>query len=826
MLFAGAPSAWANNDTDVRLIIDISGSMKRNDPQNLREPAVSLLMELLPEDGRAGVWTFGKEVNMLVPLGQVDDAWRKMATEKASQINSVGLYTNIGSVLEKATAISKQSSGNAHLILLTDGMVDIDKNPEVNAKEWRRIVDDVLPQVKKAGFTIHTVALSDNADTHLMKTLSQATDGYASVAKKAEDLMPAFLKAFDAAAPAQQVPLAGNHFVVDSSVEEFTALMFRDTGSSALSLTGPDQLEIKAANGGSDVKWHSADNYDLVTIKRPLEGEWRVNGDLAEGSRITVVSDLNLRVKPLPINAELGSELELQLALQENKSVVTRKDFLKLLTITANVSKKRRDGSIGNVVWEHTFNTAEPPKKGVFSTLISGFEKSGNYLIHVSLDGKSFQRKFSHELFIRAPFDADLEKSLNDNSQTQYLLTVSKNSQTISIKNTQIAVAIYTPDRRKQVQPLAINSMDTWQYAYLPTQEGKHRMEVKITGVDNEGNGFEFLLDDLNFNYIPGADFDSLFNEPSEEALDDDGAIEQENKEEEPKTAKNEEIESADKGSSQKNSSQKDSAKEENADEEGTDNADAAEEASTPWLIYAGLGIANLLLIVGGYIAFRKIMGPSKDPAGEEESDDAPPEPEPFEPSDESASTEEDDAEVMAMEEIEDDIPPMEDLAPDLDFEEDEPAEPQPTTSTNEKAASESEPPEPANNPAEAQTEERIDENFEFDLSALDGDTTTDSPTPNAEQQNAEEPAPEPPPATDNTPPTEEPPNPPEEEEDMQQAMLKAQGLDLAEDELDDAISNLIDELDDEVDDAEEKGAEGEINLDDFDFGEDDEGLK
>jgi len=56
---------------DVRVLIDISGSMKKNDPNNLRRPALRLLVGLLPEDSRAGVWTFGQYVNMQVPLGKV-----------------------------------------------------------------------------------------------------------------------------------------------------------------------------------------------------------------------------------------------------------------------------------------------------------------------------------------------------------------------------------------------------------------------------------------------------------------------------------------------------------------------------------------------------------------------------------------------------------------------------------------------------------------------------------------------------------------------------------------------------------------------------------
>lgn len=54
---------------DIRVVVDISGSMKLNDPDNLRRPAVRLLAGLLPDGTGVGLWTFGREVNMLVPHG-------------------------------------------------------------------------------------------------------------------------------------------------------------------------------------------------------------------------------------------------------------------------------------------------------------------------------------------------------------------------------------------------------------------------------------------------------------------------------------------------------------------------------------------------------------------------------------------------------------------------------------------------------------------------------------------------------------------------------------------------------------------------------------
>ena len=112
----------AEQAVDVRLLIDVSGSMKRNDPNNLRQPAVELLVELLPEKSTAGVWTFGKWVNMLIKHRDVDQSWRAMARDEAQNINSVGLYTNIGTALEKAAydIAYTDAKQNKHIIYLTD----------------------------------------------------------------------------------------------------------------------------------------------------------------------------------------------------------------------------------------------------------------------------------------------------------------------------------------------------------------------------------------------------------------------------------------------------------------------------------------------------------------------------------------------------------------------------------------------------------------------------------------------------------------------------------------------------------------------------------
>ena len=70
---------------------------------------------------------FGRYVNMLVPLGTVDEAWRQKARAASGDISSVGLNTNLVEALDKALYEATQKSQfDQTVILLTDGRIDMD----------------------------------------------------------------------------------------------------------------------------------------------------------------------------------------------------------------------------------------------------------------------------------------------------------------------------------------------------------------------------------------------------------------------------------------------------------------------------------------------------------------------------------------------------------------------------------------------------------------------------------------------------------------------------------------------------------------------------
>ncbi|MBT8435992.1 MAG: VWA domain-containing protein, partial [Gammaproteobacteria bacterium] len=209
---------------DFRIVIDVSGSMKQSDPQNLRVPALKLMNGLIPTGSRAGVWNFGRYVNMSVKWGVVNDAWRKQADLGADSIHSNALLTNIESALARASVgWSKRDVKTSRiLIMLTDGKVDVSKDSAKNEQSRARVLGKSLLALKQAGAQVHTIALSKGTDEALLKQLALETGGSFAVAQSAAELQKVFFKMFERASEPDTVAFNGREFPIDSSIKEMT----------------------------------------------------------------------------------------------------------------------------------------------------------------------------------------------------------------------------------------------------------------------------------------------------------------------------------------------------------------------------------------------------------------------------------------------------------------------------------------------------------------------------------------------------------------------------------------------------------------------------
>ncbi len=485
-LTANSVFALSEPVSDVRVVIDVSGSMKNNDPKNLRAPALRMLVGLMPEKAKSGVWTFGKYVNMQVKHGKVTAAWKKLAMLESRKIHSRGLYTNIEEALKRSSQGWEKPNRKErrHLILLTDGMVDISKNAQQNEASRKRILNNIVPKLKKAGVSIHTIALSANADKKLMAALAGITDGWYEAVDNAEDLQRVFLHIFEKSTNVDSVPLEDNRFSIDKSIKDMTVLVFRKPGDSETKLVTPDKKTWSHKKHPAAVKWHHDTGYDLISSKDPQAGQWLIKAAIDPDNRVMVVTNLKLVTGNFPNNVMYGDSLTLTAKLIQEEKTVTEERLLKLVNFNvykhAMTEQPATQHAAGNTEQSKTAMVDDGSgadrlaKDGVYSVVFNTNQTSGDISLTIQAKSPAFEREVRHIIKVHAT-PADL--NIVQQADGQFTLEVAPRMELL-VPHT-VSIQVTLPDGSKKT--LQQNDDDKWQVLLAKELSGQ-RVTVTLVG--------------------------------------------------------------------------------------------------------------------------------------------------------------------------------------------------------------------------------------------------------------------------------------------------------------------------------------------------------
>lgn len=414
LMSIGIPAFGAEPEhADVRVLIDISGSMRQNDPQNLRRPALRMLAGLLQPGTRAGVWTFARWSNNLVPVADVDAAWKQRVQALSGEIASPGQFTHIEEVLRQASADwnAAPATHARHLVLLTDGMVDVSREPTESAASRARILDDVMPALQREGVRLHTIALSERADHELLRQLAEQTGGWYQQVAVADELQRVFLRMFEQVSAPDSVPLTDNRFTVDSSVDEATVLLFTKDAARPVVLQAPDGERYTDSDLPAGVAWFRDQGYHLITISSPRKGEWSLEADIDPDNRVMIVTDLKLRTSGIPAHLAVDEDLHVEAFLSSRGERVTREAFLRLLDVRADAfGPLGRDPQPINDTGSDGDTAAGD---GRYGFIYSESKSARQVELLIAIDSATFMREKRFRFAVHEPVTAAIDEGPN-----------------------------------------------------------------------------------------------------------------------------------------------------------------------------------------------------------------------------------------------------------------------------------------------------------------------------------------------------------------------------------------------------------------------------
>ena len=448
---------------DLKILVDVSGSMVQSDPENLRAEAVRLLVEIMPQGSYAGISNFAGPVSEIVETSEVQAQWRQRAILSSRKIHAKGQRTNIEAALTSSLVAWENDQTlvtEKHVVLLTDGKVDVGKSAEMNERSKSRILKDVIPRFNNLNAKIHTIALSENADGILMKQLAVLTGGIYKQIDHADQLQRVFLHIVENAAEPDSLPLEENEFYVDRAVKELTLLVFLRKGAEPVELERPDGIRITRKKKLLSVKWNQESGYVLVTVTNPLSGKWKLLAKTDKDNRALITTDLKLKVSDVPAYISPGDNLIVESRLQENEKTIDHVGFLDLVSIRVKQIERRKE-----VLDVESIDTGESPDKkandGVFTVQLGRTLLEGSHQLNFIADGGTFSRMVRKTVQVIHPVNVRINQSVSGESLS-YHITVSAKSEFLVPETLNVAVRVDSSETSMTKIMMSKTRSGTW----------------------------------------------------------------------------------------------------------------------------------------------------------------------------------------------------------------------------------------------------------------------------------------------------------------------------------------------------------------------------
>ena len=507
----------SGNKLDVVLMLDSSGSMLKTDPKGLRYEGAKILCSFLTESDRLGIVQFSGDAKVAQELQYFSPSKTDEILGRIKAIPNEGLFTDIAQgVKVAAEMLDKEPRTDTQrlIVLLSDGKSEPDPAVSPAFARTLQLIHEILPDIKSREAKIFTLALSEEADRGFLAEIATATDGLSWYTQTPEEIHTSFGELFLAVKRPQVVSQTGRGFSIDSDVDEATFYINHEP-EARLSLISPKDESMTAEKHPDYVTWFTGQNFDVITVKEPDLGDWRVVGSTLEDGFATVLTDLKL-LTDWPLVVRAGDEPLVKARLYEENKPITLPDMGGVVKFgfqiipTDKVSKPIMqealydDGTHGDVV----------AQDGIYSSA-TGAIATGAYKLVVVAKGPTFQRSQQIPFTVRPRlvtlelrhpsevFKEELQPAENSGDETsEFVVSVSKES--AAFKSFDVLLVALTEDRERIDLTLKRVSPSAHEYTALADQlpkDGRYKVKAVLTGRDKKGERIEAESSVISINF-------------------------------------------------------------------------------------------------------------------------------------------------------------------------------------------------------------------------------------------------------------------------------------------------------------------------------------
>ncbi|MDE0466048.1 MAG: VWA domain-containing protein [Candidatus Poribacteria bacterium] len=400
---------WSQSTADIVLIIDSSGSMVENDPNDLRKAAARQLIDLADSDVQIGIVDFDSDA---VTLKELTSANKDGKSELKNAVGRIDAYdgTNIAAGLQQGFDVlskSKTFTARKAAVLLTDGE---DNEPTT--------LDAYVGNYVKEGWSVYTIGLDDGVslDRALLEAIAAETLEGEYYSVTVDNIQSVYHKIL-AKITWKSVVLASpsGYINQDQTIEKRVKIdgwvtqanfTLNWTGSTVeMVLVDPSGAEITPDTAATlGISYQAAPTYAIYTVDNPMQGEWKMRltgtdippeGE-AYGIVVTGASDFITNLLAFEPSYAIGDTVRIGIRIEEKTGDTAHP----IIGATTSATVVRPDGRIETInLFDDGVHNDNAAGDGIYAGNYTNVDILGTYLIRVSVQN-GFSREIQQQIIV------------------------------------------------------------------------------------------------------------------------------------------------------------------------------------------------------------------------------------------------------------------------------------------------------------------------------------------------------------------------------------------------------------------------------------------
>ncbi|MCM2679523.1 TIGR03503 family protein [Echinimonas agarilytica] len=273
--------------------------------------------------------------------------------------------------------------------------------------------------------------------------------------------------------------LLDNRFRLDHGIDEVSLVVYRKPGSGPVLFVRPDGSKLYAHSTPENVKWYDEQEFDLITITKPMPGPWQIVGTLDPRNSIEILSDIQLTMDEAPRSIYQFERLKVTAELRNYGTRITNEAFykstsLEMFLLRRGIATSDDELTTTTKIGQFYDNGTlldEYPRDGVYTGELDFRADPGRYQLFSRVKNKTFSRTFVQDVELKKiPIQAKV-------------IRVSESAKRIHYSINPIEV---------QLETVAINLMiegpNDFQYPFSMVAPEKAQMDVELDFIDRTGD--------------------------------------------------------------------------------------------------------------------------------------------------------------------------------------------------------------------------------------------------------------------------------------------------------------------------------------------------